>query len=225
MAHSRLFTLLLLAGLAAGTAGCGSMGMGTSAPGLGYAPNDGALSYGGKGQKARYTAEGERQQRSASLSDRAPRGSFNQAPKGAFDDRDYSKTRLNVADAQQLINTYRASKGLKPLRLNDKLAEAAKEHSQDLAQHDRISHYGSDGSDPLVRVQRTGYPVHLAAENVGTGQASLAEVIKGWQDSPGHNENLLLQDAEEMGIALVVQPHTEYKTFWTLVLGAPSHDS
>jgi uncharacterized protein YkwD len=221
MARSKLIALLMLAGVAVGTAGCGSMSASAPPPRLGYAPNDGVLSYGGNDGKRRYTAEGERQQRVASLSDRAPRESFSKAPKGAFDGRDYSQTRLNAADAQQLINTYRASKGLKPLRLNDKLAKAANAHSKDLASHDRISHYGSDGSDPLVRVQRTGYPVHLAAENVGTGQTTLAEVIKGWQDSPGHNENLLLQDAEEMGIALVVDPDTEYKTFWTLVLGAP----
>jgi uncharacterized protein YkwD len=59
----------------------------------------------------------------------------------------------------------------------------------------------------------------LTAENVGTGQRSLSEVFKGWQQSPGHNANLLLSDAREMGIALVVDPDTEYKTFWTLVLG------
>lgn len=210
--------LLLLGGLAIALAGCGGMGTGT--PQIGYAPNDGVLSYGGNGQKKRYTQEGAQKQRFANLSDRAPRGSYSKAPKGAFSDRDYSKTRLHPETAQQMINTYRTAKGLKPLRLNEKLEEAANEHAKDLAAHDRISHYGSDGSDPLVRVQRAGYPVHLAAENVGTGQVSLSEVIKGWQESPGHNENLLLEDADEMGIALVVDPNTEYKTFWTLVLGS-----
>ena len=39
-----------------------------------------------------------------------------------------------------------------------------------------------------------GYNAKVAAENVGTGQASLDEVIKGWQQSPGHNKNLLLAD-------------------------------
>jgi hypothetical protein len=35
-----------------------------------------------------------------------------------------------------------------------------------------------------------------AAETVGTGQASMEEVLKGWQQSP------------------------EFKTFWTLVVGS-----
>lgn len=128
---------------------------------------------------------------------------------------------LNADEARDMINTYRKQKGLKPLKLHPKLAEAARRHSRDLSRHDTISHRGSDGSDPWERVKGTGYKARLAAENVGVGQVSLAEVFKGWQDSPGHNENLLLADATHMGIALIQDPQTEYKTFWTLVLGSP----
>lgn len=124
--------------------------------------------------------------------------------------------------AQTLINSYRAQKGLKPLRLNSKLYEAALKHSQDLAKSDRISHYGSDGSDSWDRVMRTGYHARVAAENVGTGQASIGEVFRGWQNSRDHDANLLLPDAEEMGIAMVYNPKTQFKTFWTLVLSAPA---
>ena len=100
------------------------------------------------------------------------------------------------------------------------LTEAAKAHSRDLAKWDRISHYGSDGSNPWDRVKRAGYNAKLAAENVGTGQTTIEEVMKGWQASAGHNKNLLLGDAQEMGIALVQDPRTEFKTFWTLVVGS-----
>ena len=212
-----IFSILLMTGLTTAFVGCGTTGQNSST--LSYAPSDGILSYGGAGKARRYTEEGEKRQRSARLSDKVPRGKYSKAPKNAFKNRDYSKTRLNPDTARKMINAYRASKGLKPLKINNKLVEAAKMHARDLASHDRISHYGSDGSDPLVRVQRTGYPVHLAAENVGTGQVSLAEVFKGWQKSPGHNENLLLKNAKEMGMALIIDPDTEYKTFWTLVLG------
>ena len=132
-----------------------------------------------------------------------------------------TKVALDQAEARDIINRYRKHKGLKPLRLHPLLTKAAKAHSSDLAHNDRIAHKGSDGSDPWVRVQRAGYKPRLAAENVGAGQMSLAEVFRGWQDSPGHDENLLLPDATHMGIALVHNPTTEYKTFWTLVLGKP----
>ena len=70
-------------------------------------------------------------------------------------------------------------------------------------------------------MKRAGYNARLAAENVGTGQVTFDEVLKGWKDSPGHNKNLLLGDATHMGIALVHVEKTEFKTFWTLVIGAP----
>ena len=144
--------------------------------------------------------------------------SSGKAPKGALADRDYSSTALNPSLALTLINDYRATKGLKPLKLDPRLTIAAKAQSRDLAKTDRISHYGADGSSPWDRVKRAGYDAKIAAENVGTGQASLEEVFKGWTQSPGHNRNLLLPGARDMGIALVADPKTEFKTFWTLVV-------
>jgi uncharacterized protein YkwD len=158
--------------------------------------------------------------RTAKLDDRAPKGTFEKAPTGALADRDYSGTKLDPERARDLINAYRKQNGLKPLKLNTALTDAAKAHSRDLAKWDRISHFGSDGSNPWDRVKRVGYNAKLAAENVGTGQTTIDEVLKGWQTSPGHNKNLLLADAEHMGIALVQDPKTEFKTFWTLVVGS-----
>ncbi|MEO1280776.1 MAG: CAP domain-containing protein [Pseudomonadota bacterium] len=160
--------------------------------------------------------------RVASLNDKAPAGTYESAPAGALSDRDYSRTALDIEKARDLINQYRADKGLKPLKLNTELTAAAKAHARDLAKWDRISHYGSDGSNPWDRVKRTGYKASLAAENVGTGQISFDEVLRGWKQSEGHNKNLLLGDAKHMGLALVQAPNTEFKSFWTLVLGSES---
>lgn len=159
--------------------------------------------------------------RVAALDDRAPSGTFERAPKGALDNRDYSQTTLDPQMARDMVNQYRADKGLKPLKLNAELTSAAKAHSRDLAKWDRISHYGSDGSNPWDRVKRTGFKARLAAENVGTGQVDFKEVLRGWKESEGHNKNLLLPDATHMGIALVQDQRTEFKSFWTLVIGAP----
>ncbi len=153
-------------------------------------------------------------------SDKAPKGTFEKAPSGSLADRDYSTTNLDPTFARDIINQYRAEHGLKPVKLNTELTAAAKNHSRDLAKWDRISHYGSDGSNPWDRVKRAGFKARLAAENVGTGQVDFGEVMKGWKDSPGHNKNLLLADADYMGIALVQEPRTEFKSFWTLVLGS-----
>ncbi len=148
-----------------------------------------------------------------------PAGTYDKAPAGAFEHRNYSKVRLDPDEALKLINQYRKKKGLSAVKLEATLTKIAKTHSRDLAKHDRISHFGSDGSNPWDRVERSGYGPQLAAENVGTGQLSIREVMQGWKESPGHNKNLLLPDARDIGIALVYDPRTEYKTFWTLVLG------
>ena len=153
--------------------------------------------------------------------DKAPKGSYERAPKGALADRDYSATKLDAELARDLVNAYRKEKGLRPLKLQPNLTEAARAHSRDLAKWDRISHFGSDGSNPWDRVKRAGYNAKVAAENVGTGQATIQEVLDGWKNSPGHNKNLLLPEAVHMGIALVRDPKTEFKTFWTLVVAAP----
>lgn len=157
----------------------------------------------------------------ARLDDRAPKGSYESATKGMLSDRDYSSTSLDPEKARDIINQYRRDKKLKPLKLNAELTEAAKAHSRDLSKWDRISHYGSDGSNPWDRVKRTGYRARVAAENVGTGQVDFEEVMRGWKASPGHNKNLLLPEASEMGLALIQDPKTEFKSFWTLVLAAP----
>lgn len=134
---------------------------------------------------------------------------------------DISQVKLDPEEARAMINRYRAEKGKKPLALNPVLTRAAQRHSTDLAKQDTISHSGSDGSNPWKRVTGAGYHAQLAAENVGAGQRSMAEVFRGWQESPGHDRNLLLADATQMGIALTVDAGTRYGTFWTLVIGTP----
>jgi uncharacterized protein YkwD len=194
---------------------------GGSTNSIGSSPTVQSVALGGEPAAARDSATAQPAvQKIAKIDDKAPVGSFERAPHGALADRDYTHTALDPESARTLINAYRKSKGLKPLTLNPELTAAAKAHSRDLARWDRISHFGSDGSNPWDRVKRTGYHARLAAENVGTGQIDFQEVMRGWKESPGHNKNLLLPDARDMGIALVQDPKSEFKSFWTLVIGS-----
>ncbi len=133
-----------------------------------------------------------------------------------------SRVTLEPETARVMINRYRSTRGLRPLTMETKLTAAAERHSTDLARADRISHTGTDGSNPWHRVKLSGYRPLLAAENVGAGQRSFEEVLQGWKESPGHDKNLLLADATHMGIALKTNPDSSYQTFWTLVLGKPA---
>lgn len=218
-----MYRVLVGVSVALLTTGCG-MSSSTLSSGFAESPTMAARSTRqaslGSDLQARTPTRVESSQRTASLAPPTTNVPSERAPKGALADRDYSHAALNPESARDAINNYRRSKGLKPLKLDAELTTAARAHAQDLAKWDRISHYGSDGSNPWDRVKRAGYNAKLAAENVGTGQASFNEVLKGWQDSPGHNKNLLQAEAQNMGIALVHDPKTEFKTFWTLVIGS-----
>jgi len=170
-------------------------------------------------QKAENTAE------DPSLSERLS-ALWSRATEPTSDDDDLQAVApadsFEPAQALTLVNEYRAEKGLQPLSLDPQLKEAALAHAKDLASNDRISHFGSDGSDPWERVERTGFAPKVAAENVGTGQRTFGELFREWKRSPGHNSNLLLPDATHMGVAVVRNDDTQFKTFWSLVVGAPS---
>lgn len=130
-------------------------------------------------------------------------------------------TPLNIDIALADFNAYRASKGLKALVLNDKLSAASLAHATDLAKHGIISHMGTDGLGHAERVKKQGYVFSIAAENVATGQKNWKSVFKAWQDSPGHNDNLLLDEVTEFGIALVYEPATSYQTYWAMLVATP----
>jgi uncharacterized protein YkwD len=224
-----MYRVALCAGAAVALGAC-SLGSGTISSGynepdttasITSAPRSESVALGGEPSAKREKAPAVAGQQYAKLDDQAPSGSYEKAPAGALADRDYTHTALDPEKARDIINQYRKDKGLKPLKLNAELSEAAKAHSRDLAKWDRISHYGSYGSNPWDRVKRTGFKARLAAENVGTGQIDFNEVMRGWKESPGHNKNLLLGDATHMGIGLVQDPRTEFKSFWTLVIGSP----
>jgi len=128
---------------------------------------------------------------------------------------------LDLRRALNDLNIYRARHGLRPVTLNQKLNEASRLHAQDLARHGIIAHEGTDGSTHAERVHRQGYKFWVAAENVATGQKSWEEAFKGWQKSPGHNENLLRDDVSDFGIALLYEPTTTYITYWAMLVAEP----
>jgi uncharacterized protein YkwD len=98
---------------------------------------------------------------------------------------------------------------------------AAAALAADMAKHNRVSHTGPNGADLTKRLKVAGYNFGLAAENIGAGQSSLADLIESWKNDPSQSRNLLVPDATQMGIAYKYRPDTNYKTFWTLVVAAP----
>jgi uncharacterized protein YkwD len=57
-----------------------------------------------------------------------------------------------------------------------------------------------------------------AAENIGAGFLTFAEMLKQWEDSTGHRENLLMPGARRVGVAFVDNPKSPYRKFWAMVI-------
>lgn len=108
-----------------------------------------------------------------------------------------------------------------PLKLVDKLNDAAREHAEDMAKHNTLSHSGSDGSTPAVRVTRERYTWRVVGENVASGPTSADEVVEGWLASPHHCENLMDPRYTDMGIAYTVDPKSESGVYWAQEFALP----
>lgn len=129
--------------------------------------------------------------------------------------------RFDAQHAVRKINEIRRQAGLHALTMNLELSIAAQQHAADLARRDDISHYGADGSTPVTRVAATGYDAVETGENVATGQRHLEDVLAGWLESESHRATLLSRNALDIGLALVYDPDTTYRTFWTMVVAEP----
>jgi uncharacterized protein YkwD len=100
-----------------------------------------------------------------------------------------------------LTNQERKRAGLRPLRMNLKLMQAAREHSAHMAQKEHLSHT-LGGEDFLSRINRTGYPFSVAAENIAMSSYPLSHVVHMWMRSPGHRKNILNSHVAEIGVGI-----------------------
>jgi uncharacterized protein YkwD len=132
--------------------------------------------------------------------------------------------RLNPEKALAQVNAYRSKNGRKPVVLDARLSQAAAAQSKAQAGRSRIGHDGSDGSKPMQRAARAGFNAKIASENVASGQKSFGDVMKSWEGSSGHRENLLRPEVTAIGVAMA--KNSSGRPYWTLVLGAefPSND-
>ncbi|MBC7804408.1 MAG: CAP domain-containing protein [Candidatus Parcubacteria bacterium] len=106
-----------------------------------------------------------------------------------------------------------------PLRWNGKLAEAARQHSEDMARHDYFNHRGRDGDGPAERVARAGYRYRIVAENIAAGQVRPEDAVAEWIKSPGHCANLMHPLVTEMGSAYAVDRASAMGVYWTQAFG------
>ncbi len=91
---------------------------------------------------------------------------------------------------------------------NDKLVEAAKEHSDDMLKTGDFSHEGSDGSHSYDRMRKHGFKGLKYAENIyykhdslGNSRDTWIHAIESWIESTdGHCSNMMDPDITDFGM-------------------------
>jgi uncharacterized protein YkwD len=87
------------------------------------------------------------------------------------------------------------------LTWNEKIAAAALSHALDMAENDKLSHTGSDGSNFAERITRVGYTWMAAGENIAYGLQQPQALMELWLNNPVHCTNITNTDFREIGIA------------------------
>lgn len=115
----------------------------------------------------------------------------------------------------RLVNEARADAGVRPMRFDTDLNQAADWHSAWMLRTDTFSHTGANGSRVADRVENAGYDLtgswavgeNLALRQVG-GQPGLWDDVRALQamlmNSPSHRANLLDGRFDEAGISIMV---------------------
>lgn len=110
--------------------------------------------------------------------------------------------RARLEDAvTQLVNDHRRKAGLRPLRANERLRAAARQHSEAMARRGFFSHVDPDGFSAFDRMLLAGYE-SPGAENIARGQDRPESVLHGWLNSAGHRANILNGEFRTIGVGV-----------------------
>lgn len=109
----------------------------------------------------------------------------------------------------ELTNAFRAEQKLGSVKVNPKLAAAARSYAEFLARSDIFSHT-ADGRQHSDRAKTAGYAYCHVSENLslnldsrGFETRQLArDAVEGWKKSPGHRRNLVAPHVVDIGVGV-----------------------
>ncbi|CCH33314.1 CAP domain-containing protein [Actinosynnema sp. NPDC047251] len=128
------------------------------------------------------------------------------------------KTEVEVAEAEvfNLTNAERTANGCPALGVDERLDQAARGHSADMAAQNYFDHKSKDGRTFVDRIRAAGHPAP-GAENIAAGQRTPKSVVKGWMESPGHRANILNCKLKTLGVGMA--RGGSYGVYWTQAFG------
>ncbi len=118
-----------------------------------------------------------------------------------------------IDDIIRLVNEARAEEGKESLSRNEKLNTSAMRKAVDMKEGNYFDHVSPDGLEPWFFIKETGYNYKTVGENLAEGFFSTEDVHNAWMESPGHRENILSENFEEMGVAILETTQNGNKSF------------
>jgi uncharacterized protein YkwD len=100
-----------------------------------------------------------------------------------------------------LINRARLARGLSTLRVDRRLTEVARAHSEEMAATGVVAHVSPRTGNAGDRLKKAGISVMLWAENVGTA-SSTGAAHRGFMSSPGHRANVVEPRVSVVGVGV-----------------------
>jgi uncharacterized protein YkwD len=92
-----------------------------------------------------------------------------------------------------------------PLQWDERLADVARQHSEEMAANGYFSHQGLDGSSPVLRVTKAGIRWRAEGENIAKA-ADAAQAEAMFMDEPrfqeNHRGNILNSNYNRVGIGI-----------------------
>lgn len=113
----------------------------------------------------------------------------------------------------ELVNQERAKAGLKPLTYDGQLSQVARLKSQDMRDKNYFSHTSPTYGSPFDMMKSYGISYRTAGENIAAGQATPAQVVQAWMNSPGHRANILNSQYTHIGVGYA--QGGSYGHYWT----------
>ncbi|MBR4211419.1 MAG: S-layer homology domain-containing protein, partial [Oscillibacter sp.] len=110
-----------------------------------------------------------------------------------------------------LVNEARAAENLPPLKLSDKLVQAAQIRAGELPE--LFSHTRPSGESCFTVLDEVGVSWTAVGENIAAGQSTPAAVMDSWMNSPGHRANILSGDFGTLGVGMC-QSSGGYGVYW-----------
>ena len=125
------------------------------------------------------------------------------------------RTRVENAVASR-TNAERDKAGCPALRIDERLRQAARGHSEDMAERNYFSHDSPEGTTPWDRAKAAGYR-DPSGENIARGYPDASSVVEAWMNSPGHRANIL--NCDSMAIGVGVDVTADSGPYWTQMFG------